>query len=190
MNERHAPDGTFESPPSPANRWFFRGFLLFFIVALVAAWIFSSRVVQATRDRAAQTDAALHTAAWAILLYADQRDGRFPTATDDLLDTPFAERLTGALAGPDGTAAKDAFTGRPLTAAEAGVDAPASGEAWRDQVREALLIIEVHPQVHHTLPPTLTASGRPSGQATLDRVNGWMRSASAFLAASGEGHAD
>jgi hypothetical protein len=132
-----------------------------FIVIVVGTALFSWWFVSGVRRDAAVTDAHVRTVAWAVLAHAD-RSGGFPTEQAQLLGEPFVPELTSKLAG---------VVGLPRRASDIGI----TGEDWADRVRTGLDRAGLKCQDHASLPPTLTAEGRPTGVHTLADANMWIR---------------
>jgi len=161
-------------PPTPEeaarSRRIVVGFFAFFVIAAIGTTIFGFQVVARVKATARESDAALRTVAWSLLVTADSRG--FPASAEGLVPGSDVDRLTGSLARtPDGW---------PATLDEAMAD-----EA-RLSLAEALEIVEVSWPPEPDLPPVLAVGGRPSGLVadgpTIDHVNRWLRAAAARLA--------
>jgi hypothetical protein len=164
-------------PPTPEeaarSRRIVLGFLAFFVIAAIGTTIFGFQVVARVKATARESDAALRTVAWHLLVAADH--GGFPVSSEGLVEAADADRLVGALARePDGW---------PATRAEAGAE---PGDPPATSLEKALAIVEVSWPPQPDLPPVLSVGGRPSGLVedgpTIDHVNRWLRSAAARLA--------
>jgi hypothetical protein len=164
-------------PPTPEeaarSRRIVLGFLAFFVIAAIGTTYFGFQVVARVKAAARESDTALRTVAWHLLVTADQTG--FPASPEGLDVDPDVERLDGMLARepdgwPDTRAAAMTGPGEPLPM---GLD-------------RALTIVEVSWPPQPDLPPVLSVGGRPSGLVedgpTIDHVNRWLRAAAARLA--------
>jgi hypothetical protein len=164
-------------PPTPEeaarSRRIVLGFLAFFVIAAIGTTYFGFQVVARVKAAARESDTALRTVAWHLLVTADQTG--FPASPEGLDVDPDVERLDGMLARepdgwPDTRAAAMTGPGEPLPM---GLD-------------QALTIVEVSWPPQPDLPPVLSVGGRPSGLVedgpTIDHVNRWLRAAAARLA--------
>ncbi len=146
------------------------GFLAFFVIAAIGTTIFGFQVVARVKATARESDAALRSVAWSLLVAADS--GGFPASEASLGADPEAVRLDGVLARDP--------SGWPVTRAEATAD------EVEMPLAQALKIVEVSWPPEPDLPPVLSVGGRPSGLVedgpTIDHVNRWLRAAAARLA--------
>ncbi len=164
-------------PPTPAeaarSRRIVVGFLAFFVIAAIGTTIFGFQVVARVKAAARESDAALRTVAWRLLVAAD-RDG-FPESVDVLTAVEDADRLSGSL----GREPAD----WPVTRAQAMADEVGVS------LEDALAIVQVSWPPEPDLPPVLSVGGRPSGLVedgpTIDHVNRWLRAAAARVATGG-----
>jgi hypothetical protein len=152
-----------------------RIFLLIFIgifgVSVIATYWYGVRVVNAVKEQAQRSDAALRTTGYAILVAASE-DGAFPMGADRILEIT----LPAVVPGPLGVSEGDAWP-VDLATAMAGLEAMS--------VPEALELVLVSWGPEGNLPPVLSVGGRPSGLTdggtTLDFINGWFRAAASRL---------
>ncbi|MFN5495152.1 MAG: hypothetical protein ACK5WD_00875 [bacterium] len=136
-----------------------------FVVAFIAAGIWSWSIVGGVRTRAAVTDARLRELAWAVLAYADRNDA-FPTSEAELR----------AFAG-DPPALPETLEKKPLavdgrTYPMSRVDAGAPAQPARfDEVFES---IEVEWPIVRDVQPILRPRGLPTMQGTGSSVGDWL----------------
>jgi hypothetical protein len=161
-------------PPTPEeaarSRRIVIGFLVVFVIAAIGTTIFGFQVVARVKASARESDAALRTVAWSLLVAADR--GGFPNSREALEADSDVARLDGVL----GREPAD----WPVSRAEAIADTADPG------LSRALEIVEVSWPPEPDLPPVLSVGGRPSGLVedgpTIDHVNRWLRAAAARLA--------
>lgn len=152
-------------PAASRAKLLFWAIVSVFVVAFVAAGIWSWSIVGNVREQAAVTDARLRELAWAVLAYADRHDG-FPTSEAELrafVGEPPAlpEALENKPLAIDGRT-------YPMTRAEAG--APAA-PAPLDQVFAS---IEVEWPIERDVQPILRPRGLPTLQGTGTSVGDWL----------------
>ncbi len=170
MSDEHVPPTPEEAARS---RRIVIGFLAFFVIAAIGTTYFGFQVVARVKAAARESDTALRTVAWHLLVTADEAG--FPASAAGLDVDPDADRLIGVLARePDGW---------PDTRAEA-LAGPGAPQPMG--LEKALTIVEVSWPPQPDLPPVLSVGGRPSGLVedgpTIDHVNRWLRAAAARLA--------
>ena len=147
-------------PGIVGQRIFVIGFLIFFLSSIFYVLVFGFQVVNKAKSNAVETDSALRTVAWAIMVRA-ATDGEFPTGDEGLVDASGVEILPGGYTGAEGAPLP---TGR----SQAMAGAP---EIGLDEAME-MLVVEWPPD--GSLAPVLTTGGRPSGIGTLVEVNAWL----------------
>jgi hypothetical protein len=159
----HAPGAPLDPAEAARNRRIIRTVAVVFVAVSLFVLFWGLWVVQGTRERAAESDAALRSMAWAILCYADRHEGAFPTGATALeqVDT------SGTL--PDGV-------GWPRTQAAALEGKP----GLSTQAAEALVDVVWPPR--GDLPPVLVPRNGVSGFGTLELVNSWLREYAQFRA--------
>ena len=157
-------------PGLRTQRVFVLGFMIFFIGSLLGVFFFGNSVVSKAKSSASDTDVALKSLAWAVLVSAAE-EGRFPVESSTLRSVDLATPLP------------EIFQGTELPRnLEEGLE----GRNPMD-VGAALEILTVEWPPDGTLPPVLTTGGRPSGIGTLAVVNGWLVTAARNLPAPGDG---
>jgi hypothetical protein len=137
------------------NRRIIVAIAVVFVLVSVSVFVWGLTVTRTSREAARETDAALRSVAWAVLCYAGQNGGQFPTSDAQL-------RAAAASPGP--------AAGKPwpstLDAAMGGLEAiPAA-----DALGKVGVTWGSSPEVA----PDLNTGGRPSSFGTVDAVNGWL----------------
>lgn len=163
MNNENGHVSTKGDPSVPGivgQRIFVIGFLIFFLASIAYVLVFGFQVVNKAKANAVETDSALRTVAWAIMVQA-ATDGEFPTGDVELSDAMGVQALPGGYAGTEENPL-------PTDRAEAMAGAP---NVTLDEAME-ILVVEWPPD--GSLAPVLTTGGRPSGIGTLAEVNTWL----------------
>ena len=142
------------------QRIFVIGFLIFFLSSIFYVLVFGFQVVNKAKSNAAETDSALRTVAWAIMVQA-AADGEFPVGDGGLVDAVKVENLPGGYTGTE-------VAPLPTERSQAMAGAPEMG------LNEAMEMLVVEWPPDGSLAPVLTTGGRPSGIGTLVEVNAWL----------------
>ena len=158
-------------PGIVGQRIFVIGFLIFFLSSIVYVLVFGFQVVNKAKTNAVETDSALRTVAWAIMVQA-ATDGEFPTGQGGLVDATSVQTLPGGYTGTEGSPL-------PTDRNQAMAGAPQMG---LDEAME-ILVVEWPPD--GSLAPVLTTGGRPSGIGTLTGVNTWLVGLARTMSARG-----
>ncbi len=146
--------------------------LIGFFALCAAAFVWAGGVVAETKRQATITDQCLQSAAWLMLCYASEHDGKFPESEKAYWD--FVQTVMDA-----GTES-NACTSIPQ--APQGDGWPATSEAAGATMLEAIELPEVRKRVTVSVagepgkPPIIATPGKPSGLGTLEKVNGWVES--------------
>ena len=157
-------------PGLRAQRVFVLGFMIFFIGSLLGVFFFGNSVVARAKSSAAETDVALKSLAWAVLL-STAEEGRFPVKPSDLDGVAITPPVPPIFEDGELPASLDeVLEGESPMAPEEALD---------------VLVVEWPPD--GTLPPVLTTGGRPSGIGTLAEVNGWLVTAARNLPSPANG---
>lgn len=149
-------------PPTPEeaarNRRIIRAVAVLFVAVSLFVFAWGYVVTAGTRERAQATDVALRSVGWAILGYAAQHEGRFPSKA--------AEFEAAAKGGQP--ASVPAGEGWPSTQAAALEGSPAM------DVAAAMGSVAVTWDPNGQLPPVLSVTSGVSGLGTVEMVNGWL----------------
>jgi hypothetical protein len=153
--------------PTKHGRVIFFAIVGFFLVSLVATAIYGAFVVAKAKQDAATVDESIRLAGWWCLLYADQKDGAFPTSFEELASAAWREKLDSALLTTPPT-------DWPLTTVEAKVNTIADPPAaLRLSKGSATIRFFAEPNT----PPIVAGDGKPSLIGTIDEVNVWLTTA-------------
>lgn len=165
MNERVSPSSeTRLHEPGPhelKSKLFARIFVIVFVVASIATFVWGWTVINSVRHTAAETDRCIRTVAWATLAYASE-NGRFPLSDDELL-------AFGS--GPESIATMPTSPSAGVWPTKR-VDALGSGDPapLTDCLRAVLVVWGDD----GSMPPLLTPNELPTLKGTETEVNRWL----------------
>lgn len=147
------------APMTPAqaahNRKIILVIAIVFVLVSISVSVWGYLITRASRDRANETDSALRSVAWAVLCYASEYSGAFPT-TDAQLDGGKLTTLPPA--------------GKPWPSSQ---DSALGGLSVRSVV-DARKSIGITWGATAEVAPSLNTKGNPSSIGTVEAVNGWF----------------
>ncbi|MDA0803839.1 MAG: hypothetical protein O2819_08855 [Planctomycetota bacterium] len=149
-----------------------------FLALCAAAFVWAGGVVAETRRQAKITDECLQSAAWLLLCYASEHDGRFPPTEDAYWD--YVGEVMDA--GSHTCASLPQGEEWPESPALAGASMLEPGELPEVRKRVTVNVAEKAREAKEQgtsdesgKPPILGTPGKPSGLGTLEKVNGWLK---------------
>lgn len=150
-----APGAPLTPEQAAHNRKVIRLVAVVFVVVSLAVTVWGFMLVAQQRELASRTDRALRSTAWAVLCYAAEHDGVFPTSAEQLAGVNTKQKFPAGKAWP------------------ADVDVAIAEPPFMEMEEAAGLVTVTWPP-HGNLAPVIGVKTNVSGFGTPQLVNSWL----------------